>query len=104
MCDLTSIGYLTIREVSEQLHLSRSTVYELIAREGLPVVHFGRAVRVSKVSLEQWLARREAAQARIDSHGSLWHTAPLPIRQKSKARPSLRQVAPRGQASVSSRR
>jgi excisionase family DNA binding protein len=34
-------------------------VYELIAREGLPVVRFGRAVRVSVTSLQQWIEQRE---------------------------------------------
>jgi len=31
----------------------------LIDFEGLPVVRFGRAVRVSVKALEQWLERRE---------------------------------------------
>jgi excisionase family DNA binding protein len=39
--------------------LSRTKVYELIATEGLPVVRFGRAVRVSLKSLQQWVEQRE---------------------------------------------
>lgn len=72
MCDLTSISYLTIREVSKQLHLSRSKVYDLVAREGLPVAHFGRAVRVPAAALEQWLSQRAQAQmAEIEPFASL---------------------------------
>ena len=50
---------LTISEVAKMLSLGRTKVYELIATEGLPVVRFGRAIRVSPTSLQQWLQRRE---------------------------------------------
>jgi excisionase family DNA binding protein len=50
---------LSIPEVARLLRLSRTKVYELIAVEGLPVVRFGRAVRVSRASLEQWIQERE---------------------------------------------
>ena len=50
---------LRIPEVAESLRLSRAKVYELIAVEHLPVVRFGRAVRVSVIALEAWLLERE---------------------------------------------
>ncbi len=50
---------LNIQQVAKALGLGRTKVYELIAMEGLPVVRFGRAVRVSPSSLQRWLARRE---------------------------------------------
>jgi excisionase family DNA binding protein len=50
---------LNIPQVATMLSLSRTKVYELIATEGLPVVRFGRAVRVSLTSLQQWVERRE---------------------------------------------
>ncbi|HZU67325.1 MAG TPA: helix-turn-helix domain-containing protein [Ktedonobacteraceae bacterium] len=49
---------LSIPEVAVSLRLSRAKVYELIAMEGLPVVHFGRSVRVYHVSLRDWIERR----------------------------------------------
>ena len=49
---------LSIPEVAESLRLSRAKVYRLIYFEGLPVVHFGRSVRVSVIALEQWLDER----------------------------------------------
>ncbi len=49
---------LSIPEVAASLRLSRAKVYRLIYYEGLPVVHFGRAVRVSVIALEQWLDER----------------------------------------------
>ncbi len=49
---------LSIPEVALSLHLSRAKVYQLIAVEGLPVVRFGRSVRVSIVSLQGWVERR----------------------------------------------
>ncbi|MFL5664681.1 MAG: helix-turn-helix domain-containing protein [Ktedonobacteraceae bacterium] len=50
---------LSVPEVAKILGLGRTKVYELIASEGLPVVRFGRAVRVSVVSLQQWIEQRE---------------------------------------------
>ncbi len=50
---------LSIPDVAATLGLGRSKVYELIAREGLPVVRFGRSVRVSASSLQKWVEQRE---------------------------------------------
>lgn len=50
---------LTISQVAKMLGLGRTKVYELIKEEKLPVMYFGRAVRVSPTSLERWLERRE---------------------------------------------
>lgn len=50
---------LSVPEVANSLRLGRTKVYELIANEGLPVVRFGRAVRVSVTSLQQWIEHRE---------------------------------------------
>ena len=50
---------LSIPEVAVSLRLSRAKVYRLIYYEGLPVVHFGRAARVSVSALQEWIERRE---------------------------------------------
>ena len=50
---------LDIPGVCRSLSLSRATVYRLIYYEGLPVMHFGRASRVSVSALQQWLEQRE---------------------------------------------
>ena len=47
-----------IPQVCQSLRLSRAKVYRLISYEGLPVVHFGRSVRVSVIALEEWVERR----------------------------------------------
>ena len=52
---------LNIPQVARMLSLSRTKVYELIENEGLPVVRFGRAVRVSLAALQQWLDKRSVA-------------------------------------------
>lgn len=49
---------LDILEVAESLRLSRAKVYRLIYYEGLPVVHFGRSVRVSVIALQDWIEQR----------------------------------------------
>jgi excisionase family DNA binding protein len=50
---------LTVSQVAKMLRLGRTKVYELIATEGLPVVHFGRAKRVSMAYLQRWIESRE---------------------------------------------
>jgi excisionase family DNA binding protein len=50
---------LTIPEAAVSLRLSRAKVYRLIDVEGLPVVRFGRAVRISVKALERWVEQRE---------------------------------------------
>ena len=50
---------LSIPDVAATLGLGRSKVYELIAKEGLPVIRFGRSVRVSAASLQKWVEQRE---------------------------------------------
>ena len=50
---------LSVPEVAKTLGICRTKLYELISTEGLPVIRFGRAVRVSAVSLQRWIERRE---------------------------------------------
>lgn len=51
---------LCIPDVARILHLSRPKVYDLINCEGLPVMRFGRAVRVSPGALQRWMDKRTA--------------------------------------------
>lgn len=55
---------LTIKDVMRELQLARSSVEALI-REGLPVIRFGRAIRVNRQSLEQWVKERERRQQQM---------------------------------------
>ena len=45
-------------EVQMILRIGRSKLYEMIAREELPVVRIGRAVRIPRRELERWIAER----------------------------------------------
>ena len=49
---------LSIPEAAAALRLSRAKVYQLIDVEGLPVVRFGRVVRVPHALLQQWVEQR----------------------------------------------
>jgi excisionase family DNA binding protein len=53
---------LTIREAAAVLRLGRSTVYELIARRELEVVHIGRSVRVRPEELAGFVSRLAEGQ------------------------------------------
>lgn len=50
---------MTIPQVMKTLGLGRTKIYHLIDKEGLPVLRFGRAVRVSYHSLQKWIQQRE---------------------------------------------
>ena len=58
---------LTIPVVAKILAVSRQTVYALIYTEGLPIIRFGRSVRISPISLQKWLTQHEQEQGA--SHG-----------------------------------
>ncbi len=45
-------------EVQLILRIGRSKLYEMIAREEVPVVRIGRAVRIPRRDLERWIAER----------------------------------------------
>lgn len=49
---------LRVEEVARVLSLSRSKVFLMIAEGELPVLRFGRAVRVSRRELERWIEAR----------------------------------------------
>ena len=59
MQETTQPLLLTVPQVAKLLKLGRTKVYELIGTKQLPVVRFGRAVRVSSASLQRWVERQE---------------------------------------------
>lgn len=59
MQETTQPLLLTVPQVAKLLNLGRTKVYELIGAKQLPVVRFGRAVRVSSASLQRWVERQE---------------------------------------------
>ena len=59
MTDVTQQPLLTVDQAAKQLGLGRTKTYELINNEGLPVIRFGKSVRINPVSLQEWLKARE---------------------------------------------
>jgi excisionase family DNA binding protein len=51
---------MNITQVAHALGLSRGKVYQLIREEHLPVVPFGRVMRIRPESLQLWLKERES--------------------------------------------
>jgi len=49
---------VSIETCADMLSLSRAKVYELIDRENLPTVRFGKAVKVPIEQLRDWLNKR----------------------------------------------
>jgi excisionase family DNA binding protein len=62
LADDEPVVLLTIVEVAAALRVSKSTVKRLIARGELPVVRFGRSVRISVSELEGFVARSRGAE------------------------------------------
>ena len=54
---------LTVPEAARVLGIGRSTVYELIARGDLEVVHIGRSCRVPVSAIEAYIERLQAGEA-----------------------------------------
>jgi excisionase family DNA binding protein len=51
---------ITVEEAARLMSLGKTTVYELINNEGLPVHRFKSAVRISPAELEKWINERKA--------------------------------------------
>ncbi|WP_373048423.1 helix-turn-helix domain-containing protein [Vulgatibacter sp.] len=47
---------LRVEEAAKRLGFGRSKVYEMAASGELPVVRFGRSVRIPAAELERWVA------------------------------------------------
>lgn len=49
--------YITVEEMMRQLSLSKNKSFDLLSRGEIEAVKVGKAVRVSKTSLDNFLAR-----------------------------------------------
>jgi excisionase family DNA binding protein len=58
---------LTIPQVAERLAIPTGHAYELARRDVLPVVRFGKYVRVLQASLTRWIAQQTTPQRPIDT-------------------------------------
>lgn len=50
---------ITVNEAAKMLGIGEKKLRELIMYEKIPVVRFGRAVRINPVKLREWLASQE---------------------------------------------
>jgi excisionase family DNA binding protein len=82
---------LTLPEVAERLAIPTGHAYELARRDVLPVVRFGKYVRVSQVSLTRWMGQQTTPQRRIDNGPLGFHSGTVTLhrqtRRPAKARP-----------------
>ena len=58
-----SVVLLRATEVARLLGVSRSQAYYMMAVGELPIVRIGRAVRVPKLGLAEWIARKTVSGA-----------------------------------------
>lgn len=50
---------MTVNELMEYLHISRSKAYELVHADGFPSFRIGKKVLISKSSLSEWIKKQE---------------------------------------------
>ena len=48
--------WLTLTDLCELLGIGRTLAYQLVAEHTIPAVRIGRAIRVRKADVEEWLA------------------------------------------------
>lgn len=61
---------LTIPEAARMIGLGRSKTYELVTRGELRVVRIGRAVRLPRTAVENWVAEQVAAATGDDPNAA----------------------------------
>lgn len=52
------VGVMTVREVATYLKIGVTNTYELVKREGFPLIRVGRQMRVPKKALEEWVNKQ----------------------------------------------
>lgn len=57
--------WLTYREASELVGLSRTKLWELVSTGEVEAAKVGRAVRIRRQSLEDWMTKHPFAAARL---------------------------------------
>ena len=60
---------LTVRDVEAELQLGRTRTYELLHTGEIPVIRVGRALRVSREALGDWIAERSACAPGASAQG-----------------------------------
>lgn len=56
--DQSETKILTIPEVACYLKMSKSKVYNLVAKKEIPHLKFGRNVRIRQTDLQLWIAKQ----------------------------------------------
>jgi excisionase family DNA binding protein len=49
---------MSVEELATYLHISKRSVYNAIADDGLPVIRIGRTLRLDPVHVSRWLRQR----------------------------------------------
>lgn len=53
---------VTPRELSRLLKLGRNKTYELLATGEIPLIRVGRAIRIPRAAVEDWIRRKSSEQ------------------------------------------
>jgi excisionase family DNA binding protein len=75
---------LTLPQVAKILAIPTGHAYDLARRDVLPVVRFGKYVRVSQASLDRWIGQQTTPQRRIDNGHLGFHSDALTPRRQTR--------------------
>jgi len=81
---------LTIPQVAEHLAIPTGHAYDLARRDILPVVRFGKYVRVSEASLTRWIGQQTTPQRRIDNSHLGFHSDAVTARRQTRGPAKVR--------------
>ena len=52
---MSDCQYITLKDVMQQLSISRNTVYRLIHQRGLRYTRIGRIIKINKADFDKWI-------------------------------------------------
>ena len=58
---------MSVEEAAKELGICRQYAYQLCHMEGFPVIRFGRAIRISREGLREWVRNNECKTLEVVS-------------------------------------
>lgn len=56
---------LTVSQLQELFGISKLTSYNLVDRPGFPAIRFGRAIRIPREALKEWMSTQRGQQKTV---------------------------------------
>ena len=77
---------LTIKDVQRITCLGRTLIFDIVRRGDLPVVRFGRAVRIRRSTLDRWITEHETDVQHSEGLRTSNGSGAVPLAPRSNSR------------------